>query len=242
VKFNILLTRKIKDNSIRDLVGVFEAIQSYDFDWEFYLISNEERELSSLEKITPVPSSPGALSILHFIYSEKKLIEYLPYKPSVKKKIEELLKRGYQASRIIKVSILEKILEEHPEILVSCFFEVALPLVRAEVREEELLGGVFEEYELVKTEYYYLDPSIVKSVLEESQYLYEYLEKLSQIYEKRRSEDKGIILLLRGSFPVSATLSELEKVVTENLKTIEDNVYDRVLLYNRLIPYSEKLF
>ena len=236
-----MLTKKIKNNPIREIVNVIEAIQSYDFDWEFYLISSEEQKLSSLEKITPIPCSLGGLSFLSFIYDEEKLIEHLPYKQSIKRKISDLLMKGYHASRIIKTSVLESILEHYPEILTHCFFEIAFPLSKENVDEGKILDGLFEEYELVDTEYYYLEPSTIESILEEVYYLHEYLERLSQTYEGKRKEAKGIILLLRGVFPASVTLTELENVVEKNIESIKDIVYNRVLLYNRLISV-EKLF
>ena len=241
MSFRILLTEKIKNNSIREIVNVIEAIQSYDFDWEFYLISGKEEKPSSLERITPIPCSSGGLSFLSFIFDEEKLVEYLPYKHKVKEKIKELLIKGYQPSRVIKASVLEDILDRYPEILTHCVFEVALPLSEDRIEEESLLKGVFEEYEIVKTEYYYLDPLLVKAILEEVYYLYEYLERFSQVYEKERKEAEGFILLLRGTFPVSATLTEMENIVEESIKPVRDMIYERVLIYNRLIPI-EKLF
>ncbi|RLE76386.1 MAG: hypothetical protein DRJ44_04205 [Thermoprotei archaeon] len=237
MKFEILLTRKIKDRSILDNIDVIEFIQSYDFDWEFYLIISEKSNRVSLEKITPIPSSPGAVSIFYYVYSEEKLVKYLPYSQNVKQKIKELLEKGYEASKIIDQGVLSNVFEKYRDIIESCFIEVTLP-IKSELLtsniEKLIVESLFEEYEIVETEYFYLNPDAVKAILEESDYLHEYLEKLAVYYQKHRLEDKGWILLLRGFFPASATLLELEANVSKIIEKFGESLLDRVLLYNRI--------
>ncbi len=244
--FQILLTTKIKNNPINQLFDIIEAIQSYDYDWRFYLVDTTEKgDFRAIEKITPIPTNVGALDFTGYIFNDEEFLERS--KKYVRGRrwrvLREVLKVGYPIEKVIGEDLFEKIISENKDLILEVSLEVFFVL-KPEVTkddfkevEDSLDRELFKDfsYELVETNYYYLPPERVLEVLDRSTYLIDYLENLVRLYENTDLEDRGLILIVRGKYPANKTMLNLETELDKFMESIKDLVAYRTLLFNRII-------
>jgi len=239
VYFEVLLTEKLKKQSVRDLLGVIEAIQSFDYDWEFYLVDvSSGASAERMERATPIPANRGAILFVHYLVDEDGLVEAIGASRTGAERIKRLAEQGRPLAEIVGERRLEELLEKRRDVVVLASVEAVLPLRSGEVSERvrDIAGSPpFDECEIVETEYYYLEPELVREALRDSYYLGEFLERLSEMYARERREGRGHLAILRGYFPADKTLSELEGETSSLIEPLGEGVLPRTLLFNRLL-------
>lgn len=248
MNFQILLTSKIKCQEIRKLFEIIDAIQSYDYDWKFYLVNADtSNELRISEKLTPIPTNLGAFDILEYRIDEEGFVEasknYL--KSKERKLLREVLKVGYPIDKVLREDLIERIVIENPEIIkevnIELFFVIKkdIEFNDFEAKAKSFLKSIDflknKSYEIIRTGYYYLPPNLVMKALEKSYYLIDYISNLIETYERTNYHDEGYILIIRGSCKASLTLVEIESIINSHIGLLKDFVLQRTLLFNRIL-------
>lgn len=213
-KYEILITEKLKDRSIRSLFRVIDAFQSYEGDWSIILMPKEVAEgdigESGLDKATPIPATHGAVLFPDFIVNEDKLAEVAGLSIGERRTIES----GTPLWLVLRESKLESILERYPELIEEASFEVFLPLKdNSEITVSKGSFPYLERIEVFETDIQLLDPKVVSKILEEVNYVGEYLEKLEKAFSEEAVEEKAKVLAIRGICPASIALSRLESYI-----------------------------
>jgi len=220
-EYEILVTEKLKHRSIRSLFRVIDAFQSYEGDWSIILMPKEVAEgdvdESNLDKATPIPATHGAILFPDFIVDEDKLAEIANLPVGERKIIES----GTPLWLVLRESKLEYLFERYPELIEETSFEVFLPLKEnCEVDISKESFPYLDRVEIFETEVQLLDPEIVLKILNEVNYVDEYLEKIEEAFSEKAVEEKTKVLAIRGICPASITLSRLENYVK---KLVEEN-------------------
>jgi len=241
MEFEVLLPEKLKQYNINNSLDVIEAFQSYDVDWGFYLVDYglDKIRLETSEKISPFPTTSGGLCFLQFFFEEEKFLEEA--RKYVSKRVFEnlmkLIKTGYPASEYIPEDVFLRILKSNENIIHEVLFEMFIPVDSYE--KEDLYiekHGDLKDIStgLLKTDYYFLHPSVVKSCLEESLYVHEYLQKIAERFTSA-TKNEGYLFVVRGYFPAKKTFKDLERSINSLLSTLNIRYLPRTLLFNRII-------
>lgn len=242
LKFEVILPVKLKKMKIYELVDIIDSIQSFDYDWKSYIVTVTEdfSEYKESEKITPIPTNVGAIDFIEYVYDEESLLEHLEEYINDRKlkELRRLIELGYEISSLIDEDLLEELVYNNKDIIVSAYVEVFITLkdkgseskIRKVIKESS-----FNEYELIKASYYYLQPDDVWKALDESYYLIDYLNKLVKLSETSSSEGEGTLLTLRNYYPAKKTMLDLEKDVEVVIERLEGIIEYKTLIFNRVL-------
>mgnify|MGYP007013797332 CR=1 FL=1 len=240
--FEILLTMKLKEKPINRSLDVIEVVQAYDFDWNFYLIDSSisKARAEVFERLTPFPASMGAVSFPDLIFDEEGFLESAESYLSREEldNVKKLLDVGYPISDYLDEDILWRIVSKNSSIIRKVRVEAYIPITSEACILSDQRITDFENLssELVKTSYYYIDPSLALKSLDESRFLHEYLDKLAALFsESAQEENKGLILIIRGEFPADRSLVDLEENVDALLEPFKSKVLQRTLMFNRIM-------
>lgn len=229
----------LKNYPIYRSLDVIEVVQSYDRDWDFYLIDVDVKTVGEefSEKLTPFPCTVGALSFRDFIFKEELLISVAKnfLNKNDIKNLEKILQVGYPVSSYLSEEVFRKILSEKPEIITEAIIEYYVP-VNSKRGFKSKISSKVEKWDLVETEYLYLKPEEMIKLLNNCRSIREFLDKLSKNYNDLCKLDKGYILIFQFTYPADKTLRDLEKFLSQLLKPLEMKVLRRSLIFNRVIP------
>jgi len=242
LRFEVILPTKLKRMRIYELIDIIDSIQSFDYDWKSYIMTVTEdlAEYKESEKLTPIPTNVGAIDFTEYVYDEELLLEHLKGHVRGKKfrELKRLVELGYEVSKLVNEDLLEELIYNNKDIITSVYAE-AFIVLRGEMSisetKEIVKGSPFDDCELVKASYYYLQPDDVYSALEESYYLIDYLNKLVELNESSSIEGEGMLLVLRGYYSAERTMLDLEEDVGKIVEKLGNVVEYKTLVFNRVL-------